>query len=153
MHDIIVICCGIIHSINVRTVTAKLALETPQGHQDKGKHTIFGLGHFQILLKPGSCTWLYAQKIFRKAVWGKEVEQKDWELAFRVGWQKWGNSNSFLNHCKVCSGPGTDCCMKWGNCNWFLLFPQASRLSRSCSEKVLIEGSNYLVIKWCCCIW
>lgn len=58
MHSIIVTRCGIIHSINVRTVTAKLALETePPG---QGKHTIFGLGHFQILLKPGSCIWLYA---------------------------------------------------------------------------------------------
>lgn len=42
----IVTCCGITHSINVRTVTTQLALETPQGHQDKGKHKIFALGHF-----------------------------------------------------------------------------------------------------------
>lgn len=149
MHSIAVTRWGITDGINGRTVTARVALETPRCHQGKGKHTIFGLGHFQTLLKPGSCTRLCAHERFGKGVWGKGMEQKGWELALRAGWQKWGNSNSFLNHSEVALGLAQT--GAW-NGETVTGLCYSSRLSRSRSEKVLIEGSNYLVIKGCCCI-
>lgn len=83
-------------------------------------------------------------------IWGKGMEQKGWELALRVGWQKWGNSSPFLNHSKVAVGLAQT--GAW-NGETVTGLCYSSRLSRSCPEKVLTEGSNYLVIKGCCCIW